>query len=261
MSVAMGFADLGRGIGELWLSARLANNEMAQRYARSIIGPFWITITQGLYAAVLGVLVSGLFNQEPAKILPIIVVGMIVWNFMTGILLDSCYSFSANRQHLLNTDIPFSTFINLTVFRHTLVFLHHLVAAVAVFLLFRVQIGPEAWKALFAIPPIVICAYGLAMFAAPIAARYRDMVSLIQSVIIIGGIVTPVWWLHDFVKTRREIVEFNPLAYMIEAVRSPLLGTPPMENALLIAWITSLLVLALGCAVFVSFRRTIALWI
>jgi lipopolysaccharide transport system permease protein len=261
MSFTLGFADLGRGMNELWLSARLAQNELTQRYARSLMGPFWITITQGLCAAVLGVLVSALFNQTATKVLPIIVVGMMIWNFITGVLLDSCYAFAANRQHLLNTDIPFSTFNNLTIFRHLLVLAHHFIAAVLVFALFGVVPGPEAWKALLALPPVLISAYGLSLMAAPIAARYRDMVSLIQSVIIVGGVVTPVWWLHDFVKTKRQIVEWNPLAYLIEAVRAPLLGTPPMENALLIAWITSLVLLALGCATFASFRRSIALWI
>jgi lipopolysaccharide transport system permease protein len=261
MSTSIGFADLGRGFNELWLSARLARNELTQRYARSIMGPFWITITQGLYAIVLGLLVSALFNQTPGKVLPIIVVGMMIWNFMTGVAQDSCYAFAANRQHLLNTDVPFSTFVNLTVFRHLLVFGHHLAAAIIVFALFGVLPGPNAWQAIFALPPILITAYGLALFAAPVAARYRDVVSLIQSVIMIGGVVTPVWWLHDFVKTRREIVEWNPLAYLIEAVRGPLLGTPPMDNALLVAWITSLVILAIGCFTYVSFRRSIALWI
>jgi ABC-2 type transport system permease protein len=132
MSFTLGFADLGRGMNELWLSARLAQNELTQRYARSLMGPFWITITQGLYAAVLGVLVSALFNQTATKVLPIIVVGMMIWNFITGVLLDSCYAFAANRQHLLNTDIPFSTFNNLTIFRHLLVLAHHFIAGVCI---------------------------------------------------------------------------------------------------------------------------------
>lgn len=261
MSYSLGFADLGRGFNELWLSARLARNELTQRYARSVMGPFWITITQGLYAIALGFLVSALFNQTPIKVLPIIVVGMMTWNFLTGVLIDSCFAFAANRQHILNTDVPFSTFVNLTVFRHLLVLAHHLLAAVIVFLLFRIPLGPEAWKVVFALPPLLIAAYGFAMFAAPIAARYRDLVSLFQSVVMIGSIITPVWWLHDFVKTRREIVEWNPLAYLIEAVRAPLLGTLPMDNALAMAWVTSFIILAIGCFTYVSFRRSIALWI
>lgn len=261
MQMSTGLSDLASGFDRFPLAARLAQNELLQRYARSVLGPFWITVIQAVYASVLGLVVSALFNQSIATVLPIIVLGMMIWNFITGVALDSCQTFPANRQHLLNTDTPFSMFVHVTVLRHGLVFAHHFLAAVVVALLFGVSFGPTPWMGLLAVPPIVLAAYGIGFLVAPLAARYRDVVSLLQSVVMVGSVVTPVWWLHDFVKTRREIVEFNPLAYMIEAVRAPVLGTPPMDNALLVAWLVGASILAIGLLVFFSMRRNLAIWI
>ena len=126
MQMNTGLADLALGLERFPLAARLARNELIQRYARSVIGPLWITVIQAAYAIVLGFVVSELFGQPVEVLLPVIVVGIMIWNFITGVALDSCHTFPAARQHLLNTDAPFSMFIHVSVMRHLLVLMHQL---------------------------------------------------------------------------------------------------------------------------------------
>ena len=55
--------DLRQGLHqrELWLS--LGWQDIKQRYRRSVIGPFWITIATGLQATAFGILYSALLNM------------------------------------------------------------------------------------------------------------------------------------------------------------------------------------------------------
>src|SRR5699024_7038737 len=74
------FKDLLQGAKqhELWLMLGL--QDIKQRYRRSIVGPFWITIATGVMALALGLLYSMPFQLPLAYFLPNVTVGLIMWN-------------------------------------------------------------------------------------------------------------------------------------------------------------------------------------
>lgn len=57
------FKDFRQGFSqrELWLS--LGWQDIKQRYRRSVLGPFWITIATGMQATAMGILYSTLLDQ------------------------------------------------------------------------------------------------------------------------------------------------------------------------------------------------------
>ena len=69
---AQAFADLinGARLSELW--SRLAFHDIRQRFRRSVLGPFWLTISMGTMVGTLGFLFSVVFRQDVAKTLPYI---------------------------------------------------------------------------------------------------------------------------------------------------------------------------------------------
>src|SRR5262245_25069468 len=77
---------------ELW--GTLGWHDIRQRYRRSIIGPFWLTLSMGVMVASIGFVYAGLFGQSMRDYLPFVALGFIVWNLISVIMLDACIVFT-----------------------------------------------------------------------------------------------------------------------------------------------------------------------
>src|SRR6202051_1205821 len=53
-------------------------DDIRQRYRRSVLGPFWITLSTGIFILLLGVIYSRLFKMDVANYLPFLTVGFVV---------------------------------------------------------------------------------------------------------------------------------------------------------------------------------------
>ena len=93
---ARAWADLVDGFGrrELWL--HLGWQDIKQRYRRSVLGPFWITIGTATTAVAMGGLYSKLFHLDLAVHLPYVTLGLIVWNLLNAAILEGADVFVAN---------------------------------------------------------------------------------------------------------------------------------------------------------------------
>ena len=91
------FGDLRTGFNqrELWL--HLGWQDIKQRYRRSVIGPFWITIATGVQAIAMGLLYSVLLDIDLREFLPHVTVGLIIWNLISAAILEGGDVFVANE--------------------------------------------------------------------------------------------------------------------------------------------------------------------
>src|SRR5690606_22496463 len=91
------FRDMRDGFHqrELWLS--LGWQDIKQRYRRSVLGPFWITIATGVQAAAMSILYAALLGQPLREYLPCVTVGLIVWNVIQASILEGSDVFIANE--------------------------------------------------------------------------------------------------------------------------------------------------------------------
>ena len=62
--------DLTQAIGLSWFWLALGWNDILQRYRGSMMGPFWLTITTGVFIARLGPLYALLFSLDMATCFP-----------------------------------------------------------------------------------------------------------------------------------------------------------------------------------------------
>ena len=123
-------ADLRTGWShrELWL--HLGWQDIRQRYRRSLLGPIWISITMAVTAIALGILYAGLFGNDLSLQLPYILVGFIVWGFISGCITEGAEVFIANEGLIKHLPAPLSVHVYRLVWRQTLFFLHNLVVYV-----------------------------------------------------------------------------------------------------------------------------------
>src|SRR5277367_1825430 len=74
--------DLVKGFcaWRIWLT--LGYQDIRLRYLRSVIGPFWITLSMAVMIYTMGFLYAKLFKADLQVYYPFIAAGMVTWNFI-----------------------------------------------------------------------------------------------------------------------------------------------------------------------------------
>ena len=110
---------------ELWL--HLGWQDIKQRYRRSVLGPFWITIATGTTAVAMGGLYSKLFHLQLSVHLPYVTLGLIIWNLINASILEGADVFVANEGLIKQLPTPLSVHVYRLVWRQMILFAHNIV--------------------------------------------------------------------------------------------------------------------------------------
>ncbi|MFD4180071.1 ABC transporter permease [Rhodococcus sp. NPDC058514] len=229
------FKDLRDGFAqrELWLS--LGWQDIKQRYRRSVIGPFWITIATGVQAAAMGILYSALLDIPLDEFLPYVTVGLIVWNLISASILEGSEVFVANEGLIKQLPSALSVHVYRLVWRQLLLFAHNLLIYVVMLVAFGVW-RELTWASLAAIPAlalIIVNALWVSIVFGIFSTRYRDIAPILGSLTLLLFVLTPIMWttqsLEDQGGTaadRVKLAELNPLFHYLDIIRAPMIGQP-----------------------------------
>ena len=228
-----GVRDLYDGLANWQLWSMLGWNDIHQRYRRSALGPFWITISMAIFIVLLGFIYAKLFHQDVAVFLPYIAMGLITWGFISGTTVEACSAFIENAGIIRQIRLPYSIYVMRMIWRSFIVFLHTVVLIIPIAVVFRMNIG---WSALLAIPGMLLVMLNqiwLSIVIGVVATRFRDTVQLVSTAIQILMFVTPIMWPVSAIADAHLVAEVNPFFHLIQLVRAPLLG----EVAEPLSWI------------------------
>ena len=182
--------DLVRGARAHHLWGLLGWQDIRRRYRRSILGPFWITISLGVFVAALGTLYGALLKVELAEYVPYLALGFIVWTLISNMLTDGCTVFTAAEGIIKQVNQPLSVHLYRIVWRNFIIFSHNAVIFVVVAVLFSVWPGVTGLLALVGL--VLLCLNG----------AWAGLLLGIVSWLAVAGI-TLGGWLVTFVMFRR----------------------------------------------------------
>ncbi|MDZ7932950.1 MAG: ABC transporter permease [Rhodococcus sp. (in: high G+C Gram-positive bacteria)] len=227
------FGDLKTGFNqrELWL--HLGWQDIKQRYRRSVIGPFWITIATGVQAIAMGLLYSVLLNIDLREFLPHVTVGLIIWNLISAAILEGGDVFVANEGLIKQLPSALSVHVYRLVWRQLLLLGHNMLIYVIIIAIFWPP-GGLHWTVIFAIPALVLIllnAVWVSILFGIIATRYRDIAPILNSFVTLMFFMTPIVWTTSGLESmggeaanRAKLVEINPLFHYLDIIRAPLIG-------------------------------------
>ena len=257
-----GLHDLWRGwrdFRELWLTVGLY--DIRKRYRRSLLGPFWITVSVGTFILGLSFIYAPLVGGDMKSFLPFIAFGFVAWNFISQLLMDGCNVFIANGPIIQQLRAPLSIYIYQTVWRHLVILAHNFLIYAVVVVAYGLW---PTWQTLFVIPGIfLVCINGLSfgMLFGTLCARFRDIPPIITTVVQRMFLLTPILWRPDQVPGREFVYELNPFFYLVQIIREPLEGVSPS----LFVWGVAVGLTAGGFLVsllfFSRFRNRIVYWL
>lgn len=244
---------------ETWIF--LGSHDIKQRYRRSVLGPFWITLSTAVLIGGLGVMYAGLFKMDVNDYIPYLAAGMITWNFMTLVVTESCFVFTGAEGSIKAARIPLSSYVLRLVWRNILVFLHNSVVLIGVVVWFLPFNFMNLLMALVGLAVIGVFLFWLALLVGLLSARFRDIPLIVANVMQVVFFMTPIMWKAEVLSSRMWIAEMNPFYYMLELVRNPLLGQPLTMSV----W-TGVAAIVLVTAVasfllFARFRTRIVYWL
>jgi ABC-type polysaccharide/polyol phosphate export permease len=236
-------------------------DDIRQRYRRSVIGPFWITLSMGFFILVLGAIYSRLFHAQIESYLPYLTVGFVVWGFMSTAANDSCIAFIDASRIIKQIKLPYSVYILRVVWRNFIIFLHTIVIYIPMAIIFRIE--PNL-TTLYAIPGLILVCINLIWLTTVIAilsTRYRDIQPIVGTVIQLGMFATPIMWTVSSLGNAKIVAEINPVYHLIEITRAPLLGMAPEPLSWLVACGLAVVGSALAVALMVRASRRIVFWL
>ena len=253
--------DLFQGARSRHLWGMLGWQDIRRRYRRSVLGPFWLTISMGVLVAALGTLYGMLLRVEIEHYAPFLALGFIVWTLISGVIIDGCNAFISAEGIIKQVGLPLSVHVYRLLWRNLLILCHNAVVFVIVASIFGVWPG---WAGLLAVPGLaLLCLNGIwaGLLLGIISARFRDVPPIVASVVRILFFVTPIIWMPELMPGRAFVLDFNPFYHLVEVVRAPLLGQVPG----LVSWVVvSCITLGGWIVAFEFFRRyrsRIAYWV
>lgn len=286
------WGDLVSGFGkrELWL--HLGWQDIKQRYRRSVLGPFWITIATGTMAVALGGLYSQLFGQPIGTFMPYVTVGFMIWYFISACVLEGTETFIANEGLIRFLPAPLMIYVFRTVWRQVLFFAHNVVVYIIVLAIFFPQISEPyrmvlhlsngqpgilspglSWTALLAIPAfVVIVANGLwvTLLFGIVATRFRDIPPVVSSFMQLFFTMTPIIWTPDLLaggapgSTKyvvEQLAKLNPFYHFIEIFRAPLVGGVQSWTHWAVVGVITVVGWTLALIALRNYRSRVAYWV
>ena len=238
----------------------LGNFEVRLRFRRTLLGPFWNTLSFGLLIAAIGFVYGRVLGEGARSYLPYLALGLLVWSFIASTLQEACLALTDAASVLKQVYLPRSVFIYRTLWRNLLVLCFNGVAVAVVLAVFGSVSPLGALTAFAGLGLVTINLAWIVLLLALVSTRLRLVSRLVQTVLPIAMLATPVIWRPSSAGLLT-LAQWNPAFWAIELIRSPLLGVPIR----LPVYTIGIAVAAAGCAaalaVFSLARPHVTYWL
>jgi ABC-type polysaccharide/polyol phosphate export permease len=253
--------DLVDGAAKSWIWTALAVQDIRMRYRGSLLGPFWLTISMLVMAGAMGLIYSRLFGVDTKTYLPYLITGLVVWQFISGMVTEGCDTFLRAQSVIQQIPMPFSIHVYRTVCRNLLVLAHSFVVIPIGLFILRLAVDWHILETVVGLALLALNGVWISLLLGMLSARFRDIPPIVANFLQIGFFITPIFWPIEALGDWKPIAALNPLFAAVDVVRAPLLGGVVSETS----WIVLSCATVLGCgatfALFARFRTRIAYWI
>jgi lipopolysaccharide transport system permease protein len=221
-----------RLISDSWQALRvwrvwmfLGVQDVKARFRRSIVGPFWILLNMAFFVVGAGLLYGVMINQPMKVLLPYLVAGFTLWAIIVSSLTESGFAFVNAEGYIKQFCFPKQIYLMRTLVSSTIIMLITLPAIIPVQMYFG-TFSIAGW--LLAVPGLLLlllAVLGHITVCAYLGVRFRDLPHAANGILQVAFFVTPVMFPAKLLQERHLgfIYQFNPLYYIIEIARHPIL--------------------------------------
>jgi len=245
----------------LWRA--LAWEDLRQRYRRSTLGLAWILLSFILMLSVF-VLIFGRSSPNMTQIQYTLYLssGMLVWNYLSGVVTKGVTVFGGNGGWIRSTPAPFTVLVYRSVYANLLETSLTFLVIIPIIYVVGFPSLTGLLTMVIAILIYITASIPVGLLMGCFGARSADFQQLMPAIMRIGFFATPVFWDYETrTGTRLIMAHYNPFTHFLELFRAPLMGKAPTDANWMVAigstvglWIVALLVFKL-------FRPRLAAWV
>jgi ABC-type polysaccharide/polyol phosphate export permease len=253
--------DVYSGVQRYHLWGLLGYQDIKQRYRRSILGPFWLTMSTAIMVCSMGFLYALLFKMDVHKYLPYLTVGMIVWGFFSTLISEGCTVFISSEAFIKQIKLPLFAHVARMIWKNFLIFMHNFVILIVVIWWGDVNIGWGTVISLFGMLLALANGAWVSLLLGMISARYRDIPPVVNSLVQIVFFLTPIMWRADALGDRQWIAYMNPIYHVLECIRRPLLGEGVNISNFIVAGLLCLVGWVFTVLFYARFSKRVPYWV
>ncbi len=255
------YDDWRSGILGYRLWTYLGIQEIKQRYRRSTLGPFWITISMSVMIFAMGPLYSRIFNHDLADYFLYLASGYVVWNLILNTINDLTDSFLSSEKFIKQIKLPYSAYILKVIWKNLIVFAHNSLVILLVLIFYPPHEYQFFWLLPISIFLLVANFVWIGTFLSLLCTRFRDLNQLVSNLMQVTFFLTPILWKIELLGKYRRFEELNIFHHMLNVVRGPLTNDASCLNSMLILACTSIFGFILSFLFFSKYRTRISYWI
>lgn len=251
-------------IRNLRLPAVMAMSEIKIRYARTSLGPWWQTINMIVLSLVLSFVFTKVFNMPGEQYIPFLITGLIFWNFLQGILVESSICLVNSRNLILNTTNPIWIYPFKLVFKVLIQFFHHALLIPIIIFYFKIDFNLIAIMSfLMGIFVTIFIMLQIASILSILGSRFNDLEQVATNVVQVLFYATPIIWMPSLALGREFFLEYNPFYHVINIMRIPVIDGDMQiwQSSLLVSIILLAFLILLNYFVYRRFSKMVSYWV
>ena len=261
--ISIAVKDLMRSREKLYLALMLGWQDIRQRYRRSKLGPFWLTISMGVMIGMIGIVFGQVLNSPMKEYLPFFFFCIILWTCFSTSVMEGSSAFIDAQGMIRQLDLPLSMYPIRVLWRNIVICGHNIIILPLVFLVVGRGI---TWDIFWLIPGFVVFCWNMlwvSLLLGTFCTRFRDMPQIVNSLLQVFFYVTPIIWMPNILNPRSAnlLVDPNPVYHLVQLVRAPILGSSPT----VMNWVVSIALAVVGSLIalcfFGKYKKRIAYWL
>jgi len=269
--------NIGESIKYRSLLHNLVKRDLKVRYRNSLLGVMWSLLNPLLMMLVFSLIFGKLMPREDIRQYAVFfLVGLLPWQFFTGSMISGTVSTTSSAHMINKIYFPRELLPTSSILSNLVNFL--LAFVVLVFFLYASGIGLTVyalWLPALVLTQIVFT-LGLALFLSALNVFYRDVLMILDVVLLAWFFLTPVIYPLEWLGETQTIMGItfdpaqvmrwlNPMASIIDGYRTVLWGTMSSDGPVALdpiylgrTFITAALIFVVGYLFFSRFQHLFA---
>lgn len=231
-------------------------------YKQTVLGPLWYLIQPLFTSITFTIIFNNLAGIDTGTVPPFLfnLAGITVWNYFTACLTGTSNTFGANagifgKVYFPRLIVPISIVIS-----NLIKFGIQFFIFIVFYVFYYLKGAPVSFNESVVFFPLLIVlmgvlGLGLGMFISSLVTKYRDFSYLIgfgvQLLMYLSAVMYPMALIKEKLPTYGWLVQYNPLAYIIETTRYMLLNVGHISIlGLLYTFAVTVIVFLVGVLIF-----------
>lgn len=196
------------------------------KYKRTILGPWWTTLSIAIVIFVLSFAWSNILEKDLNFFVVFFTIGYVFWTWFSANILEASAAFIEFDGIIRQIKIPINALILRISIRNLIMFFHNSLLIFLVVYYFGDEIS---YKSFFfiSIPSLFLIFWTIhfiSVLVSIVSIRYRDLQNVISYLMQLLFFFSPILWHPDILNNKILFLDFNYLYHALELLREPLLG-------------------------------------